>query len=122
MAVGVGDLVALVNCGLDDDLVLQQCLAFGVAVVGKHTSRVAVGVIPQVILDEAILTAAADQFQRRKAPNGVLNVYDAGDGSPVPVRVGRDPLAAIRPLLAPWVTARTSLRSVPLSNGWANDV
>lgn len=112
MTVTAGDLSALVGSRADDPA-LGPCLAFGQAVVDKFTSSVAAGVIPEAVLDEAVLTAAADQFQRRNAPNGVLNqVYDAGNGL-VPVRIGRDPFASIKPILRPWVGG-VGLRSVSL--------
>lgn len=113
MTVSAADLKVLVNSSASDDEVIDRCLAFGRSVVETFTKRVPDGKIPAEILDEAILTAAADQFQRRKAPNGVLNqVYDSGDGI-VPVRISRDPFDSIRPLLSPWVSNR-GLRTVPL--------
>lgn len=103
MTVVVEDLRTLVNTTLADSAILTKSLAFGEQIVATYTARVAVGLIPEVIRDEAVLTAAADQFHRRKAPNGVLNqVYEA-DGGAVPVRISRDPFASIKALLQPWV-------------------
>lgn len=120
MAVSTADLKLLVNSGPSDDEVLDQCLAFGESVVETYTRRVTPAVkatIPPPILDEAILVASADQFQRRKAPNGVLNqVFDSGDGF-LPVRISRDPYESIRHLLAPWISVKSGLRSVRLVTG-----
>lgn len=60
--------------------------------------------IPDPILDRAVLGVCVHLFNSSKAPNGVLmQQYDSGDdGSAVALRIGRDPLAAIRGLLAPW--------------------
>ena len=113
MAVTVDDLANLVGTRLADPA-LAPCLAFGQAVVAKFTSTVTAGDIPDAVLDEAVLTAAADQFQRRNAPNGVLNqVYDNGNGA-IPVRISRDPFSSIKPILRPWVAGRGSLRTVSL--------
>ena len=118
MSVSATDLAALVNSGASDSAVIARCLAFGQSVVETYTQRVPeTVVIPAEILDEAVLTAAADQFQRRKAPNGVLNqVFDNGDGI-VPVRISRDPYDSIRHLLSPWVPARKGLRTISVTSG-----
>lgn len=61
-------------------------------------------VVPEVIDDSAVLACAEDIWVRTKAQNGiVLTNYDSGeDGAGVVVRIGRDPLVPVRPLLAPW--------------------
>lgn len=117
MAVSIADLRALVGAGTTHDTALTQCLAFGQQIVDTYTARVPVGKIPTVVLDEAVLTAAADQFHRRKAPNGVLNqAFTTADGTPVPVRIGRDPFSAIKPILRPWVGG-SGLQMISLSGG-----
>lgn len=111
MTVTVDDLRAQVGAGAAHTAALTQCLAFGVQVVETYTEGVPEGKIPEVVLDEAVLTAASDQFHRRKAPNGVLNQpFSTADGTPQPVRISRDPFAAIKPILRPWVGG--GLRSV----------
>lgn len=61
-------------------------------------------VVPVEIDDGAVLACAEDIWVRTKSQNGVvLTNYESGeDGSGVVVRIGRDPLAPVRPLLAPW--------------------
>ncbi len=61
--------------------------------------------IPAPQLDEATLACAEDIWVRTKAQNGiVLTTYQPGDdGSGVTVRIGRDPLVPVRPLLRPWL-------------------
>lgn len=103
MTVTVDDLRGLVNTSIEDDSVLTQCLEFGEELVKRYVSRVSPGSIPPTVLNEAVLVAAADQFNRRKAPNGVLN-QQFDDGAPV--RVSRDPLVSVRPILASWVNRR----------------
>jgi hypothetical protein len=111
VAVTVDDLRRQVNAGADHNASLEQCLAFAEAVVNTYTERVPAGRIPEAVLDEAVLTAASDQFHRRKAPNGVLSqAFTGPGGEPVPARISRDPFAAIRPILRPWVGG--GLRSV----------
>lgn len=114
MAVTVDDLRELVNSGPSDDAVLDRCLAFGRSVVDSVTA-LATQEIPEGVLDEAILTAASDHFQRRKAPNGVLNqVFDAGDGV-VPIRIGGNPADSVRTLLAAWLPVRNGLTVASLA-------
>lgn len=116
MAVDAAALKRMVNSGPSDDETIAECLGFGQSVVDTFTVRVPAGKIPDPILDEAVLAAASDQFQRRKAPNGVLNqVYDTGD-TLMPVRISRDPFDSVRPILAPWVPKR-GLRTARLVVG-----
>lgn len=59
--------------------------------------------VPEVIDDGAVLACAEDIWTRTKSQNGIMltNYEGAEDGGTV-IRVGRDPLAPVRPLLAPW--------------------
>lgn len=116
MAVTPDDLRTLVNTSSADDTVLGKCLAFAQTLVATYTTRVEDGRIPEPILDEAVLLTAADEFHRRKAPNGIANQQFATlDGAvTAPIRVSRDPYAAMRPLLRPWVGG--GARSVAMSN------
>lgn len=116
MAVTTADLRRLVNTTANDDPVLQSCLTLAESLVTTYTTRVEAGLIPEPVLDEAVLLTAADQFHRRKAPNGIVNQQFASQEGTVsmPIRVGRDPYAAMRPLLRPWVGG--GVRSVALMN------
>lgn len=60
--------------------------------------------VPPSIEDQAIIEAAANLWDRRLAPGGQLN-QAFGDGEvAAPIRISRDPLAPVRPLLAQWTT------------------
>lgn len=83
------------------DAVLNQCIAAADDAVRHH---VGAAVIPSSTLERAKLLAANECLQQNLSPNGVLNQqYDLGDGS-VPLRVGRDPLTPVYPLLARFIT------------------
>ncbi len=62
------------------------------------------GPVPVELLDRATLEVASRLFTMRQAPGGIVNQqYAAGDGTGVgPVRIARDPLQPIYPLLARW--------------------
>lgn len=108
MAVTLEDLAAEVNTrSPEDDAPLQRSLDYAVALVAQYVEEwldTYEITVPDAAMDEAVLKAAVDQFHRRKAPNGILN-QTYGDDLTAPVRVGRDPLAAVRPVLAPWAPA-----------------
>lgn len=59
-------------------------------------------VIPQTILDRAVLEVAAELYHRKNAPNGIKSYADAFDGASA-IRVARDALVAARPLLTPYM-------------------
>lgn len=83
------------------DAVLNQCIAVAEDAVKRH---IGTAVIPSATLERAKLLAANECLQQNLSPNGVLNQqYDLGDGS-TPLRVGRDPLTPVYPLLARFVT------------------
>lgn len=56
--------------------------------------------VPEAIKDTAILTVASELFHRRSAPNGIAQ-FASMDGSPV--RVAKDPMNSVYPLLLPFV-------------------
>jgi|GEM_PF-6240171 len=56
-----------------------------------------VTVVPPATLRRAVLQAAASLYAAQDAPHGVLGFADQAGA---PVRVSRDPLAGVRPLLA----------------------
>lgn len=58
--------------------------------------------VPAAVLRRAVVEVGADLFHRRAARNGVI-AFDETEVSASPVRIGRDPLAAARPLLAPYL-------------------
>lgn len=60
--------------------------------------------VPTPILDQAVIEAASNLWDRRNAPGGQLTAGYADPDVGAPVRVSRDLLAPVRPLLAQWVT------------------
>lgn len=97
------DLKAFV--GSDDfeyDDLFQQCFIEAQVLVSKYVGLIEV---PEEILDRAFLEVGADLFNRRSAPNGIMNQqYATVDGiGQAPVRIARDPMAAAYKLLGRWV-------------------
>lgn len=56
--------------------------------------------VPTHIEDQGVLICASELFHRRSAPNGIAQ-FATMDGSPI--RVGKDPMTAVYPLLLPYV-------------------
>jgi hypothetical protein len=55
--------------------------------------------VPSDLHRQAILICASELFHRRSAPNGVAQ-FASFDGSPI--RVAKDPMNAVYPLLMPY--------------------
>lgn len=83
--------------GTDEDTFPQECLTAGLAMVERYIGEVTS--IPDAIKDQATLIASSELFHRRSAPNGVAQ-FASFDGAPV--RVAKDPLGAVYPLLLPY--------------------
>ena len=60
----------------------------------------AIETVPTHIEDQGVLICASELFHRRSAPNGIAQ-FASMDGSPV--RVAKDPMGAVYPLLLPYV-------------------
>lgn len=84
--------------GTDETTFPQECLTAGHALVTKYIG--AVTTVPVSIHDQATLVVSSELFHRRSAPNGVAQ-FASMDGAPV--RVARDPMNAVYPLLLPFV-------------------
>lgn len=76
----------------------ELCLDAGNAMVGRLIGTS--DAVPADVHKQAILIAASELFHRRSAPNGISQFADATGN---PVRVGRDPLSAVYPLLLPFI-------------------
>lgn len=59
-------------------------------------------VVPETVVDRAVLEVAAELFHRKQTKNGISQF--ATVDTPSPMRIARDPLVAARPLLAPYLT------------------
>lgn len=75
----------------------ELCLDAGNALVGQLIGTN--DTVPNDVHKQAILICASELFHRRSAPNGISQF---ADGSGQAVRVGRDPLTAVYPLLIPY--------------------
>ena len=84
--------------GTDETDFPQECLTAGHALVTRYIG--AVTTVPTHVHDQAVLIASSELFHRRSAPNGVAQ-FASMDGTPV--RIARDPLGAVYPLLLPYV-------------------
>ena len=116
MAVTYLDLKSFINeKGVDNDNLIQSCFEEAVVLVTKYVGTVLVTVgsttvaaprpVPTEILDRAYLEVGADLWNRRKAPNGIVNQqFSTVDGiGSTPFRISRDPLAAAYKILGRWV-------------------
>ena len=56
--------------------------------------------VPDTIRDRAILEAGSELYHRRNAPSGISQ-FATPDGAPV--RVARDPLVGVYPILRPYI-------------------
>jgi hypothetical protein len=83
--------------GTDETTFPQECLTSGLALVTRFIG--AVTTVPTAIKDQATLIASSELFHRRSAPQGVAQ-FASMDGTPV--RVARDPMIAVYPLLQPY--------------------
>lgn len=76
---------------------IEGCLASANALINNYIKNAAV---PATIRDQAVLTVASELFHRRSAPNGVAQ-FASLDGNPI--RVAKDPMNSVYPLLMPFV-------------------
>ncbi len=93
----LSDLQAYIGTDETGDFI-NSCLDAGDALVAKYVGSVET--VPQDIYDQSVLICASELFHRRSAPNGIAQ-FASMDGSPI--RVGKDPMTAVYPLLLPWV-------------------
>lgn len=76
----------------------QDCVDTAIALVDKHIGSADV---PAAIRRRGILEAGSELFHRKNAPNGISQ-FATPDGKS-PVRVARDPMLSVYPLLAEFV-------------------
>lgn len=95
MSVTLAEFQAYV--GTDETAFPQECLDSGLALVVRYIGDVAT--VPAAVKDQATYIAASELFHRRSAPNGISQ-FATMDGTAV--RVARDPLTAVYPLLQPY--------------------
>jgi uncharacterized protein YuzB (UPF0349 family) len=76
-----------------------KCLAQAQMLVNAYCIRTPE--IPEEILDNAYLQVGSELFHRRNAPSGIAQ-FSSLDGTS-PVRVAKDPMTSVYPLLNRWV-------------------
>ncbi|GAA0959139.1 hypothetical protein [Frigoribacterium faeni] len=91
------DLRSYVGITARDDADLERALTTGVALVDQYVGS---AVVPVGVRDYSYLVAASEVFQRKSAPMGISQ-FATADGAPM--RVNRDPLVSVYPLLQPFV-------------------
>jgi hypothetical protein len=96
MAVTLAEFQAYV--GTDETTFPQECLNSGLALVETYIGEVVT--VPVSLFDQSVLIASSELFHRRSAPNGVAQ-FASFDGSPI--RVAKDPMNAVYPLLQRYV-------------------
>ena len=97
MTVSVADFAAFLNASAAEPT-LPTVLAEAQRLVADHLGPAAV-TVPGVVLDLAVKQLGSELFARRNAgPGGVAQWGPDGQ----PVRLARDPLASVRPLLSPY--------------------
>jgi hypothetical protein len=82
----------------EESTFVTECLDAGKSLVARYVDEVTG--IPEHIKNQCVLIASSELFHRRSAPNGVAQ-FASMDGSPV--RVAKDPMNAVYPLLLPYV-------------------
>lgn len=97
MTVTAGDLAEYLNAS-EDDTIIPGVLAAAQALVARYVGS---ATVPDPVLDNAVLTVGVELFGRRNSPSGISQLGIAGDGTPV--RLARDPLTSVYPILAPFV-------------------
>lgn len=98
MAVAASDLTAYVGASTNDAAFVTVCLAQAQAAVDRLIGEVTV---PEDVVDRCYLEAGSELFHRRQAPNGIAQ-FATPDGA-APVRVARDPLVGVYPILLPFL-------------------
>jgi hypothetical protein len=77
---------------------VQSSLDAGTSIVETYIGDVLT--VPEDVLKQSILICSSELFHRRSAPNGVAQ-FASFDGSPI--RVAKDPMNAVYPLLQRYV-------------------
>jgi hypothetical protein len=98
LSVTLAELQAYIGTEETGDFI-ESCLSAGNALVGNYIGEI--DTVPNEVHNQAILICASELFHRRSAPNGIAQ-FASLDGSPM--RVAKDPMSSVYPLLLPFVT------------------
>jgi hypothetical protein len=96
-AVTLQELADYVGTDVLDDF-LESCLSAGTSHVERFIGTVET--VPGEVHRQATFICSSELFHRRSAPNGISQ-FASMDGTAV--RVARDPMTAVYPLLQPYV-------------------
>jgi hypothetical protein len=96
------DLLAYVGASSNDAAYVESCYNEAVELVSQYVGDRAV---PATVLLRAYLECGSELFHRRSAPNGIAQ-FGALDGTPI--RVARDPMIGVYPLLVRYVGLGTA--------------
>ena len=81
-----------------DAAFIEECFAQAKAMVDN---LIGTATVPTVVVSRAYLEAGSELFHRRQAPNGITQ-FATPDGSGA-IRVARDPMVGVTPILAPFL-------------------
>lgn len=98
MSVTLAELQAYIGTEETGDFI-ESCLSAGNALVGNYIGEV--DTVPNEVHNQAILICSSELFHRRSAPQGIAQ-FASMDGSPM--RVAKDPMSSVYPLLLPFVS------------------
>lgn len=98
-AVCVNALAAPLKTGATEEVraQLETHVKTAAQLIDRH---IGTAYVPREILTEAIIIAAGELHTRRKSPGGVFAAF--GDQE-APIRLARDPLTLVYPLLRPFL-------------------
>lgn len=96
LTISLADFQAYVGTSETGEFI-NSALSAGHALVDRYQGEIEV---PTQVHVQAVMICASEIFHRRSAPNGVAQ-FAAFDGQPV--RVAKDPMNAVYPLLLPYV-------------------
>jgi len=114
VAVTAADLLTQVGADSTDNTLAERCVTQAQAYVARYqldSDPEALITVPPEIVDAAVLACAEDIFTRSKSQNGVMltNYDEAEGGGGVVVRVARDPLVSVYPVLRRWYNPVTAV-------------
>lgn len=90
-------LLAYVGAGSVDPEFVKDCWERAVALVDRYVGQ---KLVPAPILQLAYVQTGSELYARKDAPSGAQGW---ADGTPNPVRLAKDPMTSVYPLLRPFV-------------------
>jgi hypothetical protein len=96
LTISVADLQAYIGTDETGEFI-SSCLHAGHDLVDRYQGT---ATVPDQIHVQSVLITASELFHRRSTPQGIAQ-FASADGQPV--RVARDPMIAVYPLLLPYV-------------------